>query len=178
MAIDPTKLTQSELLQLVNVTPLGVVLTRSRLRRQMDTGAFRFGDGTTIHLVRYARWLIGELDKPRPAKLDYAEARRRQAERNRAATKAAQDIYPVPEIEDYDRRKACGESLQLFCQTYFPRAFWRPWSDDHLRVIARIEKAVLEGGLFAFAMPRATGKTTLSRCSALWAILYGYRPFV
>ena len=178
MAIDPGNLTQSELLQLVNATPLGVVLTRSRLRRQMDAGAYRFGDGTHVHLVRYVRWLVGELDRPRPAKLDYVEAKRRQAARNRAATKAAQDIYPVPEIEDYERRRACRESFRLFCQTYFPGFFWRSWSDDHLRVIAKIEKAVLEGGLFAFAMPRGSGKTTQSRCAALWAILYGYRPFV
>jgi len=176
--VDPAKLTQSELLQLVNATPLGVVLTRSRLRRQMDAGAFRFGDGTHVHLVRYVRWLVGELDKPRAAKVDYVEAKRRQAERNRAATKAAQDIYPVPEVEDYDRRCACRDSFQLFCMTYFPRFFWRPWSDDHLRVIGKIEKAVLEGGLFAFAMPRGSGKTSLARCAALWAILYGYRPFV
>jgi len=178
MAIDPSRLTQSELLQLVNATPLGAVLTRSRLRRQMDAGALRFGDGTHIHLVRYVRWLVGELDKPRPAKMDYAEAKRRQAQRNRAATKAAQDIYPIPEIADLDRRNACGDSFKLFCQTYFPRAFWRPWSDDHLRVVAKIEKAVREGGLFAFAMPRASGKTSLARCAALWAVLYGYRPFV
>jgi len=178
MAVDPSRLTQSELLQLVNATPLGAVLTRSRLRRQMDAGALRFGDGTHIHLVRYVRWLVGELDKPRPAKTDYAEAKRRQAKRNRAATKAAQDIYPVPEIEDYERRQQCAESFRLFCETYFAAAFHRAWSDDHLRVIGRIEKAVREAGLFAFAMPRGSGKTTLARCSALWAILYGYRPFV
>ncbi len=178
MAIDPAKLTQSDLLQMVNATPLGVVLTRSRLRRQMDAGALKFGDGTHIHLVRYARWLADELDKPRPPKADYAEARRKQAERNRAATKASQDVHPVPEIEDCERRKACGESFRLFCETYFPGAFYREWSDDHQRVIGRIEKAVREGGLFAFAMPRGSGKTTLARCSALWAVLYGYRPFV
>jgi len=178
MAIDPAKLTQSELLQLVNATPLGVVLTRSRLRRQMDAGALRFGDGTHIHLVRYVRWLVGQLDKPRPMKMDYAEAKRRQAERNRAATKASQDIHPVPEVEDYPRRQQCAESFRLFCETYFASAFHRAWSDDHLRVIGKIERAVREGGLFAFAMPRGSGKTTLARCSALWAILYGYRPFV
>jgi hypothetical protein len=178
MAIDLTQLTQSELLQLVNATPLGEVLTRSRLRRQMDAGAFRFGDGTHVHLVRYVRWLVGELDKPRPVKVDYLEARRRQAEKNRAATKASQDIFPIPEVEDYPRRKDCGASFRLFCETYFPAAFYRAWSDDHLRVIAKIEKAVREGGLFAFAMPRGSGKTTLARCSGLWAVLYGYRPFV
>jgi len=78
MAIDPSRLTQSELLQLVNATPLGAVLTRSRLRRQMDAGALRFGDGTHTHLVRYVRWLVGELEKPRPAKMHYAESLRRR----------------------------------------------------------------------------------------------------
>ncbi len=172
MAIDPSRLTQSELLQLVNATPLGVVLTRSRLRRQLDAAALRFGDGAHIHLVRYVRWLVGEMDTPRPAKMDYTEARRRQAQRNRAATKASQDVYPVPEVEDYARRQACAESFRLFCETYFAAAFHRAWSDDHLRVIGRIEKAVRDGGLFTFAMPRGSGKTTLARCSALWATRY------
>ena len=178
MAIDLTNLTQTELLQLVNATPLGTVLGRSRLRRQMDAAALRFGDGTHIHFVKYVRWLVTEHDRPRPAKMDYVEVRRRQAVRNRAATKAGQDIAPIPEVEDYERRKRCGESFRLFCETYFPKAFYRAWSDDHLRVIAKIEKAVHEGGLFAFAMPRGSGKTTLARMAALWAVLYGYRPFV
>jgi hypothetical protein len=178
MAIDLTNLSQTDLLQLVNATPLGTVLTRSRLRRQMDAAAFRFGDGTRIHFVKYVRWLVTEYDRPRPKPIGYVEARKRQAERNRAATKASQDIHPIPEIVDYDRRKAAGRSFRLFCATYFPGIFWRLWSEDHLRVIGKIEKAVREDGLFAFAMPRGSGKTALARCAALWAILYGYRPFV
>ncbi|MBI5725783.1 MAG: hypothetical protein HZA50_17620, partial [Planctomycetes bacterium] len=161
MPIDPTKLTQSELLQIVNGTPAGVVLSRSRLRRQMDAAALRIGDGSHIHLVRYVHWLVQEVEKPHAAKMDYFEAKRRQAQRNRSATKAAQDIFPIPEIADYARRKSCGESFRLFCTTYFPGAFWRPWSQDHLRVIAKIERAVRDGGLFAFAMPRGSGKTAL-----------------
>lgn len=178
MAIDPANLTQSELLQVVNHTPLGVVLTRSRLRRQMDAGALRFGDGSHIHLVRYARWLAHELARPRSRPMDYAEARRRQAQRNRAVTKAGQDIGPIPEVEDAGRRQATSQSFRLFCETYFAPAFSRRWSQDHLKVIASIERAVIEGGLFAFAMPRGSGKTTLARFSALWAVLAGYRPFV
>ena len=178
MAIDLTNLTQTELLQLVNATPLGQVLTRSRLRRQMDAAALRIGDGTRIHFVKYVRWPVTEHDRPRARPIDYVEARKRQAERNRAATKASQDIHPIPEIADYDRRKTAGQSFRLFCATYFPGVFWRPWSEDHLRVIGKIEKAVREDGLFAFAMPRGSGKTALARCAALWAILYGYRPYV
>ncbi len=178
MPIDVTNLSQTELLQIVNATPLGTVIDRSRLRRQMDKAAFRVGDGKRIHLVRYAAWLARELDRPRTRPIDYVEARRRQAEKNRAGTKAAQDIFPIPEIEDYERRLATSASLRLFCETYFPRAFYRNWSDDHLKVLSKIERAVKDGGLFAFAMPRGSGKTTLARLSALWAVLIGSRPFV
>ena len=51
------------------------------------------------------------------------------------------------------------------------------WSDDHLKVIAKIEQAVLDGGLFAMAMPRS-GKTSLCEIACLWALLYGHREFV
>jgi hypothetical protein len=176
--IEITNLSQTELLQVVNATPLGTVLDRSRLRRQMDKGAFRFGDGRRLHLVRYVAWLARELDKPHVQPIDYVEAKKRQAEKNRAGTKAAQDIFPIPEIDDYQRRQETSDSLRLFCETYFPLAFYRAWSVDHLKIIAKIERAVKSGGLFALAMPRGSGKTTLARLSALWAVLVGYRPFV
>ena len=56
--------------------------------------------------------------------------------------------------------------------------FHLPWSADHLKVMAKIEEAVLRGGLFAMAMPRSSGKTTLCECACIWALLYGHREFV
>jgi len=53
-----------------------------------------------------------------------------------------------------------------------------PWSKDHLEAIRRIEQATLRGGLFAMAMPRGSGKTSLALAAALWALLYGHRKFV
>jgi len=178
MPADLAKLTQSELLKLLNGTPLGTVLTRSRLRRQMDAAALRIGDGSHIHLLRYIRWLALEHDRPKPGPMEYAEAKRRQAQRNRAATKAGQDVAPIPDVQNYKRRKAASKSLRTFCQTYFAPTYWRPWSKDHLRVLATIQAAILEGGLFAFAMPRGSGKTCLARTAAIWAVLSGHRPFV
>ena len=180
MSANLAKLRQTELLRLVNSTPLGTVLTRASLRRQMDDAATRIGDGSRVHLLKYVGWLIAEHERPGgdDAADRYVEGRRKQAERNRAGTKAAQDIAPIPDVEDLDRRQACGKSFRKFCETYFPASFHRAWSADHIRVIAKIEKAVRVGGLFAFAMPRGSGKTTLARCAALWALLYGYRPFV
>ncbi|HID23605.1 MAG TPA: hypothetical protein EYP14_14570, partial [Planctomycetaceae bacterium] len=76
-------------------------------------------------------------------------------------------------------RKARAErDFRLFCEAYFPQTFYLPWSRDHLRVVARIEQAVLEGGLFAMAMPRGSGKTSLCETACLWALLYGHREFV
>ena len=44
-------------------------------------------------------------------------------------------------------------------------------------MIRKIEAAVLHGGLFALAMPRGNGKTTICERAMLWACLYGYRRF-
>src|SRR5690606_27367587 len=52
------------------------------------------------------------------------------------------------------------------------------WSDDHRKVLRKIEQAVLQGGLFAMAMPRGSGKTTICECACIWAVLNGHREFV
>jgi hypothetical protein len=57
-----------------------------------------------------------------------------------------------------DRRESCRLDLARFCQTYFPAAFSLPFCADHLRAIAVLQRAVLEGGLFAMAIPRGFGK--------------------
>ena len=173
--LDPNKLTRNELVQIVNSTALGAVLTRARLDRQMNRAGRRWHDGQYIRLPEYVRWLAAEADRPPEPKPD---ARGADLARKNAATYRAQNIAPIPEVADPARRaKACAD-FRYFCETYFASALYRAWSDDHLRVIEQIERAVKEGGLFAFAMPRGSGKTTLARLSALWAILGGYRPFV
>ena len=176
--IDMAAMSQTQLLQLVNATPLGTVLTRSRLRRQMDVAAHRFGDGKRIHLLKYIRWLALEVDRPRTGPMDYTEARDRQAKRNRMATRASQDVAPIPPIVNIRRRRSTEKNLRVFCEKYFAKTFCWKWSRDHLKVIAKIESAVLDGGLFAFAMPRGSGKTCMARTAALWAVLHGHRSFV
>jgi len=36
----------------------------------------------------------------------------------------------------------------------------------------------MRGGLFAMAMPRGSGKSTISECACIWAVLFGHREFV
>ena len=70
------------------------------------------------------------------------------------------------------------QKFVLFCETYFPEVYQLKWPDDHLRAIAKIQKSVLEGGLFALAMSRGSGKSSLTETAAIWAMLYGHREFV
>lgn len=96
-----------------------------------------------------------------------------------AAGRKARDItegYPDP--GDLARRDACERNLRLFCETYFPFACDLKWSNDHLEVLARMETVILHGGLFALAMPRGQGKSTISRSACLWGLLYGHRRYV
>lgn len=84
----------------------------------------------------------------------------------------------MPAIVDPARRAAAAENFRLFCETYLPDAFPLAWSPDHLTAISKIEAAVLRGELFAFAMPRGSGKTTLCEAACLWAMLFGHRQFI
>lgn len=101
-----------------------------------------------------------------------------QAEYKRRAREAGKDIGPPPEPQNVERVEACRKSLKLFCESYYPDAFSLAWSEDHLRIIDRLEQTVINGGLFAIAMPRGSGKTTLIVRAAEWAILYGHKKFV
>lgn len=104
----------------------------------------------------------------------YAKQRRYSAKK----AVLTSDISPIPKRQNPERRESCRHDLRLFLETYFPEAFPLAWSPGHLEVIGSIERAIVEGGSSAIAMPRGSGKTTLVIRAALWAILYGKSPFV
>ncbi|MCK6470868.1 MAG: phage terminase large subunit family protein [Planctomycetes bacterium] len=108
----------------------------------------------------------------------YDRKKSRSRERERTLTLAGQDIAPCPPPKDLARRAKADGDFRFFCESYFPKLFTLPWSDDHLRVIRKIERAVLHCETFAVAMPRGSGKTTLCQTAVLWAILTGKHPFV
>jgi hypothetical protein len=111
----------------------------------------------------------------------YAEKLAYDSSRAGERRRAFQDIEPgYPAAGDIDRRDMCERDLRQFFERYFPGAFRLAWSPDHLKVIARIEEAVLDRStnLFSLAMPRGGGKTTCSIRAAIWALLYGHRRFV
>ena len=109
---------------------------------------------------------------------DYDQERDRLAQRASDRSRRGRDVGPLPPVADPARREAARESFEAFCRTYFAAVFYLGWSPDHRKAIERIETAVTEGGLFAYAMPRGSGKTSLAEAACLWALLYGYRQFV
>lgn len=120
-------------------------------------------------------------DPKKPAKKGDTDYERRKAEarkRNIAITAAGQEIGSVPPIANPARRKSCKHNLKLFCERYFPNSFNKPWSKDHLRIIKSLETAILNGGLFAYGMPRGSGKTTLALAATIWAAVYGHHKMI
>lgn len=109
---------------------------------------------------------------------EYERHRQRVAERRKQITAAGQDIGTIPAIKHPRRRTRTRKSFLAFCDVYFSEAFHLDWSPDHMRVIDKIEEAVLHGGLFAMAMPRGSGKTTLAEVACLWALVTGAQGFV
>ena len=77
-----------------------------------------------------------------------------------------------------EAKKGGNPQFPQVLRVLLPETFDLPWSADHLTVIRQIEESVLRGGLFATAMPRGSGKTSLAEAACIWAILYGHRTFV
>lgn len=181
MAIDPRHLRPTQLVRLLNSTPLGTVFEERQLHRHRSRAGFRIGDGKTVDLVRYVAWLAVERHRPRPASdglTGYEALKERAAQRNRELALLGRDIGELPAVVNPERKAKAERNFRFFCEQYFPQTFHLPWSDDHLKVIAKIETAVLHGGLFAMAMPRGSGKTSLCEVACLWALAYGHREFV
>ena len=169
--------------RLLNSTSFGFVLAQARLYREFNRVGFRIGSSENprnINLLKYIAWMFDRKHTPEETSGARSYEDRRNAERDRQAEQslAGRDIGPLPEVVNPDRKATCERNFQLFCESYFPETYSLAWSPDHLKVIEKIETAVLRGGLFALALPRGSGKTTITESAALWSMLYGHREFV
>ncbi|MEM8738644.1 MAG: terminase gpA endonuclease subunit [Planctomycetota bacterium] len=108
----------------------------------------------------------------------YDQHKSRAAARSRRQTREAQDIGSIPPVADVARRQSAERSFRRFCEAYFPETFCLQWSDDHLEVIADVERVVERGDTIAIAMPRGSGKTSLCVAAVEWAMLTGRHLFV
>ena len=181
--INPSNMRVVNVARLLNSTSFGFVLAQARLYREFNRVGFRIGSSENprnINLLKYIAWMFDRKHTPEETSGARSYEDRRNAERDRQAEQslAGRDIGPLPEVVNPDRKAACERNFQLFCESYFPETYALAWSPDHLKVIEKIETAVLRGGLFALALPRGSGKTTITESAALWSMLYGHREFV
>lgn len=179
--IDPNKMTPKQAAETLNAD-------EGQIRHLLKTASIA-GDakGRTVSLLKLLSWLIDNRDRTaRPAagkkKLKavrtYEEIKEAARKRAADASLAGRDIGEIPAVVDPERKKRCRRNLKKFLETYFPQKFYMGWSQDHKKVIGKIQTSVLKGGLFALAMPRSTGKTTICERAAIWACFYGHRKFV
>ena len=176
--INPTKLKPTDLTRLLNSAGFGEVLNERTLRRHRNRAGYTIGDKKTVDLLRYAAWLTQLYLAPPKATRDYDDLKETSRLRNAELARAGQDIGQIPEVVNPERKAHAMASFRFFCERYFPDVFYLAWSDDHLKVIDKIEQAVLKGGLFALAMPRGSGKTGMMQMACFWSALIGATPFV
>ena len=181
--INPSNMRVVDVARLLNSTSFGFVLAQARLYREFNRVGFRIGSSENprnINLLKYIAWMFDRKHTPEETSGARSYEDRRNAERDRQAEQslAGRDIGQLPEVVNPNRKAACERNFQLFCESYFPETYSLAWSPDHLKVIEKIETAVLRGGLFALALPRGSGKTTITESAALWSMLYGHREFV
>jgi len=190
VATDVRRLRAGELCRLLNSTPLGECLGERQFHRHRNRAGLRIaadGDPQRINLLRYLAWLFDQRHAPPEAgdgSVTSGAGAGYEAHRDRMRLRASlesisgRDIGELPAVQNATRRNDCERNFRGFCERYLPQTFHLKWSPDHLKVIAKIETAVLDGGLFAMAMPRGSGKTSLCETACLWALLYGHRAFV
>lgn len=127
-------------------------------------------------------------DKTKPREMVYRnrnEYQRKLMARRRAEGRDIKDEFangfdangcPLP--TDAGRRTNCATDLLLFCVTYLPGVFYKPFSQGQIDDVQLMQETITSGGQFAFAAPRGDGKTSRVKAAAMWAMLYGYSPFV
>ena len=189
MAINPSingnRLRPADLVKLLNSTDFGTVVSPAQVYRHFTQAGYRVAstaDNRCLNLYRYIAWLV---DRKSSSEVSitvgpggYDAHRAAAAQRQADQSLAGRDIGDLPPVDDPERKESCRLDFRRFCETYFPEVYQLSWSDDHLRAIAKIQKAVLDGGLFALAMSRGSGKSSLTESAAIWAMLYGHREFV
>lgn len=115
-----------------------------------------------------------------PGQLEgYARHKQRMAERSRKQSRDSREIsVDFPTCKNPERRKWALAKPARFLKTYFPAVFYLEFSKDQNTVLKKAEQAVRNGGQFALAMPRSSGKTAICVAICIWAILSGLHPLV
>ena len=181
MAQSTASMTSINLISAINNTAMGVVLDNYQFQKQRERFGRRVGEGRSYNIARYIgamfhywhEWQSNPRNGLSRAEKHLAD----EGARNRARRFSIRNIGPIPKIADFQRRESCRHDLAQFFMVYSGEGK-SPFSADHYRVIKRIENAIFHGGRFVEAVYRGFGKSTISRVTVVWALLYGHRRFI
>lgn len=96
----------------------------------------------------------------------------------REVSEDAREIGPLPAVVNPERREHGRTDPEFFHRTYFPAKYKLAFGTPHRHAIRTLADCTEQGGLFAFALMRGGGKTTLAETECLRAILYGLRRYL
>jgi len=179
LKISPTTLTKE-----LNSTPLGKICGHELVSQHLKKAGSKIsGDSRNkrVNLFKYTAWLLNKRNRktsPQKNKSAYEETKRVARQKSLERSAVGRDIGDIPDVIDPRRRELCRLNLRLYLETYYPKTFYFSWSSDQLCAITKIENSILHGGMFAMAMPRGTGKTSLCESACSWAIVYGHRKYI
>ena len=91
-----------------------------------------------------------------------------------------QEIGPLPKCKNPELKQACKYDLKMFAETYTRGLFKnvsKRWATFHLKAFETLQQAIIEGGLFAIAVPRGSGKSAMIKAAIIWAAVYGHCHF-
>ena len=122
MTIDPRKLRPTQLVQLLNSTPLGEVIGERQLHRHRSRAGLRItstADPRTIDLLRYVAWLVAERHKPKPEPeglTGYEAHKERARQRNIELSLSGRDIGEMPVVVNAERKDRGSRDVRIFCE--------------------------------------------------------------
>ncbi len=102
--------------------------------------------------------------------------RQRDAERKRLARRSDRDLT-IPRVANPRRKKKAEADIFTWLPTYFPEAFYHPFTEQQKEMVRDILFAAKYGGDKAIAAPRSDGKTTIAECVILFCVLTGLLKF-
>lgn len=139
----------------------------------------RGGTGTKYKSEAEKRVLDKLVDESKEKTQRIIDQRNADNIRDKLRRQICNDIYPIPEVVNPERRMKCEFSLINYSETYHRERFYLRWSKNHLLLLERIERMILDkrGELLAMALPRGTGKSTIVETAIEWAFSYGHLRF-
>lgn len=84
----------------------------------------------------------------------------------------------ISEKEAKVLREPYKVDFEGFLLKFFPHIFGNALFNDQKEQVKGVEQAIIKGDSRAFAAMRGGGKTSIVRCAAIWAMLYGHRRYV